>query len=282
MKKVIKKFFNSILYDLKLKADKSYKLISSLYEQINIENYQKNIILHKNTFVRYGKKTFSQSDEDGLIEEIILRINPKNRFFFEMGVGDGTECNTINLLTKEWKGVWVDSNKINLNTKNSKLKIINDKITKENILNLYKKALEFSNNIDFSLISIDLDGIDYHIVETILENDISPDLFIVEYNAKFAYDTEFIIDYDANHNWDHSDYFGASLLSYYKLFKEKSYKLIVCNFATGCNAFFVKEIYADLFPEVPNDIKDIYVPAKYWINNKSGHNTSLKTIKKLI
>ena len=109
--KLIKKFFNTILYDLRLKTDKTYKLISSLYEQINIENYQKNIILHKNTFVRYGNKTFSQSDEDGLIEEIILRINPKNKLFFEMGVGDGTECNTINLLTKKWKGVWIDSNK---------------------------------------------------------------------------------------------------------------------------------------------------------------------------
>ena len=46
---------------------------------------------------------------------------------------------------------------------------------------------------------------------------------------------------------------------------KKIYKLIVCNFATGCNAFFVKESYADLFPEVPSDIKDIYVPAKYWV-----------------
>ena len=152
MKNLIKKFFNTILYDLRQKTDKTYKLISSLYEQINIENYQKNIILHKNTFVRYGNKTFSQSDEDGLIEEIILRINPKNKLFFEMGVGDGTECNTINLLTKKWKGVWIDSNKINLNTENSKLRIINEKISKENILNLYKKGLEFSDNIDFSLI----------------------------------------------------------------------------------------------------------------------------------
>ena len=70
-----------------------------------------------------------------------------NKLFFEMGVGDGTEWNTINLLTKKWKGVWIDSKKINLNTENSKLRIINEKISKENILNLYKKGLEFSNNI---------------------------------------------------------------------------------------------------------------------------------------
>ena len=31
-----------------------------------------------------------------------------------------------------------------------------------------------------------------------------------------------------------------------------------------------------------SDIKDIYVPAKYCVNNKSGYNTSLKTIKNLI
>ena len=61
---------------------------------------------HPNQFVRYGKHCFSQSDEDGLTLEIIKRIGINDGIFAEFGVGDGTENNTLFLLSLNWKGFW--------------------------------------------------------------------------------------------------------------------------------------------------------------------------------
>jgi hypothetical protein len=44
---------------------------------------------------RYGFKTYSQSDEDGIIQEIFRRIEVKHRTFIEFGVETGIECNTV-------------------------------------------------------------------------------------------------------------------------------------------------------------------------------------------
>lgn len=41
--------------------------------------------------LRYGFKVYSQSDEDGIIQEIFNRIGTSNRVFVEAGV----ECNSV-------------------------------------------------------------------------------------------------------------------------------------------------------------------------------------------
>jgi hypothetical protein len=51
---------------------------------------------------------FSQNDEDGILLEILRRIEITQPLaFLEFGVGDGTENNTIILLALGWRGVWV-------------------------------------------------------------------------------------------------------------------------------------------------------------------------------
>src|SRR6516225_6330386 len=44
--------------------------------------------------LRYGFKVYSQSDEDGIIQEIFNRIGTSNRVFIEAGV----ECNSVKRL----------------------------------------------------------------------------------------------------------------------------------------------------------------------------------------
>ena len=59
---------------------------------------------------KFGFKVYSQSDEDGIIEEIFNRINTTNKKFVELGVQDGLETNTTYLLNKGWNGLWVEAN----------------------------------------------------------------------------------------------------------------------------------------------------------------------------
>src|SRR4029077_19911784 len=59
-----------------------------------------------NPLLAWGAKHWSQNDEDGLIEEIVRRVRgDAPGAFLELGVGDGTENNTLNLLAKGWRGV---------------------------------------------------------------------------------------------------------------------------------------------------------------------------------
>jgi hypothetical protein len=70
----------------------------------------------------YGSKTYSQSDEDGIVAEIFRRIGTTNKVFVEFGVEAGYENNTRLLLTRGWSGLWFEGNPSSL----SDLRPLND------------------------------------------------------------------------------------------------------------------------------------------------------------
>src|SRR5262249_44479602 len=57
----------------------------------------------------YGFSVYSQADEDGILEEILKRVDIPRGRFLEIGAGDGLENNTAYLLAKGWEGVWVEA-----------------------------------------------------------------------------------------------------------------------------------------------------------------------------
>jgi hypothetical protein len=59
---------------------------------------------------KYEYNIFSQSGEDGIIEEIFKRVGTTNKFFVEFGVSDGLENCTAALLISGWKGAWFEGN----------------------------------------------------------------------------------------------------------------------------------------------------------------------------
>ena len=50
---------------------------------------------HPNPLTRYGRKCFSQADEDGITLEILRRIGIQDGTFCEFAVGNGLENNTL-------------------------------------------------------------------------------------------------------------------------------------------------------------------------------------------
>ena len=280
MKKIIYRlkriFVSDITHELKYLNSK----INGMYDMLhflNINNLREN---HKNTFVKYGKKIFSQNDEDGLTLEILNRIKITNKTFLEIGAGDGTENNTLILLANQWKGTWVDLNEQILQYKSKSLLVSNLKINKSNILGFCKEQLNELGAESYSLISLDIDGIDYYVAEKMLKNKISPEIFIVEYNPKFPPPLKFCVEYDENFQWDYTDYFGASLATYNELFEKYSYKLLCCNVSSGTNAFFIKDKYTNLFPEILDNISDIYVQEGVRFKSVGGE-TSINTVKNI-
>ena len=258
----------------------------------NMSNFKDVYILDKmsetqkngpNPFNKFGKKCFSQTDEDGITLEIIKRIGCNDGTYIEFGVGDGLECNTLILAALGWKGFWVGGEDLAFNIKNeNKFLYIKDWITLDNITNLARNGLNTLGIQSVDLISLDLDGNDIYFVQELLDKGLLPKIFIVEYNGKFPPPIKFQIEYDAKHQWMGDDYFGASLSSFVDLFSIHGYRLICCNAHTGSNAFFVKNEYISLFSEVPTDIEKVYVAPRYHLVDKFGHRQSSKTIEKIL
>ena len=239
MKNLFRKILWSIGKNTRLHA------INKNLSQLNLEkikqskryNNQKNLI-------NFGFKSYSQSDEDGIIEEIFNRIGVSNKKFIEIGVQDGLECNTTYLLNQGWNGMWIEQdikqcNKI-LKTFdfliNKKLKLINKTANFSNINNIIKENWDLKQEVD--LLSIDIGLNTFHVLNEI--DIIKPRVIVTEYNSKYGPKTMWKVKRSENEDWDGSDYFGASLKSFELMMEKKDYLLIGCNI-TGVNAFFLRK-----------------------------------------
>ena len=84
-------------------------LINKALVEINYNNIIKSKKYSEpKNLINFGFKVYSQSDEDGILEEIFKRIGISQKKFIELGVQDGKECNTTYLLKSGWSGLWVD------------------------------------------------------------------------------------------------------------------------------------------------------------------------------
>lgn len=232
---------------------------------------------------KYGFKVYSQNDEDGMIEEIFHRIGTKDKNFIEFGVQDGIESNGHYLLLKGWKGLWIECGEKSCKEILKKfgggviasgaLTVVHEFIKRNNINQIFTDN-NFTGEID--LLSIDIDGNDYHVWEAI--DVVSPRVVVIEYNSKIPPTCEWIMPYCEQHTWDGGDKHGASLLSLEKLGKEKQYTLVGTNIS-GVNAFFVRNdclnnSFADL------NVEQLYNPPRFYKEFFSGH-PSLYCLKNL-
>jgi len=148
-----------------------------MIEQANlireIIGYRSQVAPNKARLEHYGFKVFSQSDEDGIIEEIFKRVETTSKTFIEFGAETGQENNTRYLLLKGWTGLWIEGNPDYVpattyyyenDISNNNLKFISSFVDAENINDLISSA-GFKGEIDF--LSIDIDGNDYHVFQSI-------------------------------------------------------------------------------------------------------------------
>ena len=256
---------------------------SKLYDMLLQFQTRQLQLQHPNPLNQFGKRCFSQSDEDGITLEILRRLNISKGTFIEVGVGDGRENNTLVLAAMGWQGFWVGGEQLAYDPPESKrFRFYNGWVNRDNLRNFIDTGLAFLNNPLVDVLSLDLDGNDYYLIEHLLETGLQAKLFIVEYNAKFMPPIEFCIDYNPQHAWAGDDYFGASLSSFVNLFKRFNYTLVCCNSHTGANAFFVHNSSLDKFSDVPVNLHDLYVEPRYLLANRFGHPVSVKTILKLL
>jgi len=286
MKQKLKKAWtvakNFLLLGHQIKKTNQFLATNILEELRKAPHHQK-----EKSLIPFGHKVYSQNDEDGIIGEIFNRIGCQNKVFVELGVGTGLENNTAALLLQGWSGLWVEASKKSIKTINKGLKsLITRKqlktqaafITQENVNALIKKQIK-EKEID--LLSIDIDGNDYKVLEKI--DCLSPRVIVIEYNAKFPPPITICMPYNKNHIWQGDDNMGASLSFLEKRLSILGFDLVGCNI-TGTNAFFVrKNLTGDHFL-APYTTENHYQPCRYdlTLGFSPGHPPSFKTLNDAI
>jgi hypothetical protein len=185
---------------------------------------------------KFEKNVQSQFGEDGVIEEILARIGTTNKKCVEFGAWDGIHLsNSWNLWHNNgWEALLIEGDKVkfDLLVSNTKSSINVQPFLAyvspegETSLDFILKKVGFPFDLD--LLSIDIDGDDYYILESLV--DYAPRLILVEYNPTIPPDVEII--------QKRGEYFGSSALSLLKLAHHKGYKLA---HMTDTNLFLVKE-----------------------------------------
>lgn len=193
---------------------------------------------------QFQRNETSQFGEDGVIEEILRRVGIKNRWCVEFGAHDGKfMSNTWRLIAKEkWSAVLIEGHSkracelAKLHRENGNVHVQQAYVgwNAENSLDALLKQTNIPE--DFDLLSIDVDGNDFHIWKAV--SVYRPRVVVIEFNPTAPNDLYFVQDPDPRVNQ------GSSLRAISILGKEKGYELVA---TTQVNAFFVlRELFQNI------------------------------------
>jgi hypothetical protein len=204
-------------------------------------------------------RVFSQFGEDGIIQYLLQRVPIQNDVFVEFGVEDYRESNTRFLLVNDnWRGLVMDGSdshvaflrRTGLDWRHD----IEAKVAFVDCDNVNGLIASAGIRGDIGLLSVDIDGNDYWVLEAI--EVVSPRILVVEYNSNFGPEAAVTVPYDpaferGRAHWSQL-YWGASLSALDALARRKGYALVGGNSA-GNNAFWVREDVLGDLPRAPID-----------------------------
>ena len=224
-------------------------------QKLLMEQYRAERNFCTRSFRDVGFGIYSQHDEDGILLYIFSLIGATSYRSVEVCAGDGSECNTANLiLNHRWTGLLVDGSAANIakakkfyksrtQTKYWPPAIALAWLTRDNINDVIAKK-GFEGEID--LLSIDVDGVDYWLWQAL--SVVSPRVVVLEYNHLLGPNVSVSVpyrdDFVAEFSEYGSDYAGASLQAFIKLGRSKGYRFVGTN-TIGTNAFFVRDDISD-------------------------------------
>lgn len=213
----------------------------------------------ESTYLRgHASTVTSQYGEDGIIAKIFELIGLKNKWCVEFGAWDGEYLsNTWAVINQQkWSAVLIEGDP---QRAADLAKLHEGRVGEVFVQNAFVgwegetalDALLSQTPIpnDFDLLSIDIDGNDWHVWDAL--SAYSPRLVVVEFNPSATNELYFVQDPDPALSQ------GSSLLAFIDLAKQKGYELVATTYA---NAFFVQA--AD-FPKLgisDNSIDAMYAP----------------------
>ncbi|RHY35455.1 hypothetical protein DYB32_000089 [Aphanomyces invadans] len=239
--------------------------------------------------IKHSFNVTSQGGEDGVIEKVFSVIGahetttgecPDARWCVEFGAWDGKHLsNTWKLLYQEnWHGVLIEADKTrcdqmaNMYANHSRVQVIHAFVTFEGPMSLDEILQRANAPTRVDLISIDIDGADYHIWDSL--HAIHPKVVVIEFNPTIPNNVVYIQDKDM------SVYHGSSLAALVELGKSKGYELVS---TTTFNGVFVQQQYFPLFNMDDNSIDTMHdVPMPTELFQLYDGTLKITGVKKLI
>jgi hypothetical protein len=224
------------------------------------------------SLARFDTCVYSQSGQDGYIAEIFRRIGERDRFFVEIGTGNGIRNNTRFLLEQGWHGIWVEGNTADVEAARStfalyisvgSLQIVNNFITSENVNDLLGLA---DAPAEFDFLSLDIDQNTSHVWRALRHRSRAA---CIEYNASIPASSALEVPYHWDRGWEGTNWFGAGLKAMQQIGAAKGMQLVGCEL-TGTDALFVAGATDALFCS-PFTAEQHWEPARYDRRGDRGH-----------
>uniref|UniRef100_A0A6C0ESA2 Methyltransferase FkbM domain-containing protein n=1 Tax=viral metagenome TaxID=1070528 RepID=A0A6C0ESA2_9ZZZZ len=168
----------------------------------------------------------SEWGQDGVLEKIFDIIGTTNKFFVEFGSSgnDSGKGNTAYLRRRGFDGLLMDGSErpYNIDILDKKHEVKIEFIKASNINELFKKY-NVPNEFDF--LSIDIDGQDFHVWNSI-DSMYIPRVVSIEMNYHIEPGIDKVMHVDENWIWPGSEQSGASVTALKKLGNKKGYSLV--------------------------------------------------------
>ena len=214
---------------------------------------------------------YSQWNEEEIIESLIKQLKFRDNWCVEFGALDGIfGSNTFNLIKNhKYNSVLIEASikKFNLLKKNMEPYnsiLFNEFITFEGRNTLDNILKKTSIPIDFDFLSIDIDGNDYWIFESI--NLYKPKIICIEFNHTIPNEVEYVQPRDFKIKR------GASAYSLIKLATIKSYQLVE---VTTTNLIFLrKDIFSKLQLKTKS-LDDLRDDSKWRVFSFTGYDGTI-------
>jgi len=270
------------LYRAVLSGRRRQEMLTAIRQEQVVDAWELRPSRSRNPLTIQARRYWSQADEDGILEEILLRTGPTDGgVFIEFGVGNGAECNTLALLARGWKGAWIGGEDLSFTPRpGGRLHFQKAWVTRANLEALTQSARRTLGDSIIDVVSLDFDGNDYHFTSLLLQNGLRPRVWISEYNARLPVGVNWVMEYNDTHRWAGDDYFGASISAFAELFQGYGYFPVACS-AQGANIFFVQNDFLENFLDVPKTLEVIYQPPLYALSPSSTHSPSPRTLSSL-
>jgi len=191
----------------------------------------------------FGCNASSEHGEDIVLEKIFSLIGEGKKWCVDLGALNGVHGSNVRRLIKEygWAGILIEADRTYFErlekeyAQDTGAVCLNEFVSFEGEESLDKIFARTPLPRTFDLFSLDVDGNEYHLWDSLSEY--RPRVMLVEFNPSIPNDITFIQPRDM------SVYQGSSLRALVELGKRKGYELVATN---KVNAFFVLK---ELFPK---------------------------------
>ncbi len=195
---------------------------------------------------------FSQNGEDGIVNVLRAHLKSPNRYFMEIGSGDGIENNTAWLaIAERYSGLMIEADAYRcvraarmVGSLNIGVRCLNWHVTPDMAASLVAEAV----HADPDVLSLDIDGTDYYVAQALLDAGLRPKILAVEYNSVFGPERSMTIEYSDGFDFGAAHpsqlYYGVSISGWRTCLARRGYRF-VCVERNGVNAFFVDPEHFD-------------------------------------